>query len=287
LINKKQSLWIVTGIYLATVLAGGLLTYYLEDNSDLLAKLFFIDIALTLIVFLFSFKFGNASIYDPYWSVIPFTILFYWYFYSDIGFFTPQVLLTVLVVSLWSWRLTYNWVRRWQGLQDEDWRYINLKQQTGRWYVLVNFLGIHLFPTLIVFMAAIPLQYLLLYSHPFTLINYLGVIISFFGIWLEWLADYQLHKFKHKKQNPIAVMRFGIWRYMRHPNYLGEILFWIGLAVMAISPFTNWSLFLGAALMLLMFVFISIPMMQKRMLTTKPGYEDYIKSTYTILPKFW
>lgn len=287
MINKTQSLWIVTGIYLASLLAGGLLTYYIDDSNDLLAKLFFIDVILTFIVYIFSFKFGNGSIYDPYWSVIPFGMLFYWYYYSEVGFFTPQVLLTVLVVSVWSWRLTYNWARRWHGLQDEDWRYVNLKQKTGKWYVLVNFLGIHIFPTVMVFIAAIPLQYLLTFSQPFTPLNYFGVLISAFGIWIEWLGDYQLHLFKKDNKNPIAVMRFGIWKYMRHPNYLGEILFWVGLAVMAVSPFTGWTIFIGATLMLCMFVFISIPMMQKRLLASKPGYEDYIKSTYSILPKFW
>ena len=287
MISKTKSLWIVAGIYAATIIAGGFLTVYLENSGDLLAKLFFIDVILTVLVFIFSFRFGNSSIYDPYWSVIPFAMLLYWWYYSGVGATTPQVMLTFLVVSIWSSRLTYNWVRRWRGLQDEDWRYVRFKQQTGKWYLMVNFLGIHMFPTIVVFVAAVPLYYLLTFPHPLTWINYIGVVISFLGIWVEWLADYQLHAFKYKQHNPIAVMRFGIWRYLRHPNYLGEIMFWLGLAIMAVSPYTTWHLFVGPLLMFVLFVFISIPMMEKHLLTTKPGYGDYIKSTGTLFPKLW
>ena len=118
----------------------------------------------------------------------------------------------------------------------------------------------------------------------FTLLNYLGVAIAMLGIWIEWLADFQLHKFKVKENNPIAVMRFGIWKYIRHPNYLGEITFWFGLAMMGMGLFRSWELLLGPVLMLGMFVFASIPMMQKRLLERKPGYPDYIKSSWKLIP---
>lgn len=260
------------------------MTIYIDDNSNLLAKLFFIDVVLTIIVFGFSYKLGNGSVYDPYWSVIPFFMLFYWYYYSDISFLTPQILLTFLVVSIYSWRLTFNWVRRWHGLGDEDWRYSMLSQKTGKWYPIVNFLGIHLFPTVVVFIASIPLYYLIVVIHPFSVLNYIGVVVALFGVWIEWLADYQLHEFKVTNNNKIAVMRFGIWKYIRHPNYLGEISFWFGLGMMGMSDFMGWPLFIGAAIILFMFMFISIPMMQKRLLVSKPGYDDYVKSSWKLIP---
>ena len=282
--TKNKSLRIVFLIYLVAFLVGAFLTIFLDDQTDLLSKLFFIDIVLTGLVFAFSLRFGNASIYDPYWSIMPFFMLFYWGYYSYIDFWTPQIFLTCFVVTAYSFRLTYNWTRRWRGMDDQDWRYSMLAGKTGKWYPMVNFLGIHLFPTLMVFVVTIPLYYLFMTVHEFTWLNYAGVGVAMFGIWIEWLADYQLFRFKVMHNNPIAVMRFGIWKYIRHPNYLGEISFWFGLAMMAMGFFRSWELLLGPLLMTAMFALISIPMMQKHLIGRKPGYDDYIKSSWKLIP---
>lgn len=49
-------------------------------------------------------------------------------------------------LDFWEWK----WVDRRQGLEDEDFRYVDLRARYGRWYPLVNLSGIHLFPTLLV-----------------------------------------------------------------------------------------------------------------------------------------
>ena len=118
-------------------------------------------------------------------------------------------------------------------------------------------------------------------------ITWLGFLTSSSGIILEMVADNQLYRFKVKENNPIAVMRSGVWRYMRHPNYLGEIMYWIGLSLMAYTPYTTYSIFSGALLMIVMFILISVPMIDKQMLKTKPGYDIYMKSTWPIFPKLF
>jgi steroid 5-alpha reductase family enzyme len=274
----------VLRIYIVTLVAGGILAYFLPAN-DPMGKLFFIDVSMTVLVFIFSFKNNNSSLYDPYWSVIPFYIIFYWLYTFGLEAITIKVIITGFILSFWSWRLTGNWLRGWKGIEDEDWRYIQLKQQTRKWYIMVNFLGIHMFPTLVVFVATIPLYYIFMFPAEMNWLTYIGFFIALGGVVLEMVADNQLYKFKVQQNNPIAVMRFGIWQYLRHPNYLGEILFWLGLALIAHTPFTPIFVATGTFIMLLMFVFISIPLIDKRLLKSKPGYVHYKQKTWALIPK--
>jgi steroid 5-alpha reductase family enzyme len=283
-LDKHNSRKIVFWLYFLILGIGAILTYFLHAH-DALAKLFFIDVIMTIIVFIFSFKYGNASLYDPYWSVIPFGMLFYWLYVFGPEAITLKIFITGFLLSFWSWRLTGNWLRSWQGMDHEDWRYVQLKQQTGKWYLMVNFLGIHIFPTLVVFVAAMPIYYIFMFSSEMNWVTWTGIFISLGGIYLELIADNQLYEFKVKGNNPIAVMRFGVWQYLRHPNYLGEILFWIGIALMAYTPYTTISIFAGSMLLLAMFVFVSIPLIDKRLLKTKPGYVIYKDSTWALIPK--
>jgi steroid 5-alpha reductase family enzyme len=283
-LERSKSRITVLFVYLATLVAGALLTYFLPGN-DPLSKLFFIDVCMTILVFVISFKYNNASLYDPYWSVIPFGMLFYWVYVFGAEVISLKIIITSFIVSFWSWRLTANWLRGWQGLSHEDWRYRQLKQQTGKWYILVNFLGIHMFPTLVVFVASMPLYYIFMFSSEMNWVVWLGYVVALSGIILELTADNQLYKFKIKENNPIAVMRFGVWQYLRHPNYLGEILFWVGLMLISYTPYTTISVVSGSALVIALFVFVSVPLIDKRLLKTKPGYVIYKQSTWALIPR--
>ena len=281
--GRTNSLIIVGGIYLSAFILGVFLTLYLPQGNSL-SKLFLIDILLTLFIFMFSFRFGNASIYNPYWSVVPAFMIAYWW-YSTMAM--PNYLVwgvTLLLVFLWSVRLTHNWARGWQGMQHEDWRYLKLKETTGKWYLMVNFLGIHLFPTLLVWVASIPLAYIFTSNEGFTWLNWLGVVVAVVGIGIEFISDNQLRAFK-KEASAQAVLSSGVWSKVRHPNYLGEILFWWGLYIMAINSFTPWYISIGAVGVTSLFMFISIPMMDKHLLQKRPAYAVYMLKTGTLLPK--
>ncbi len=281
--SRFQSLIIVAAAYIATFIFGAFLTLYLPEGNSL-SKLFLIDIFLTLFIFMFSFRFGNASMYDPYWSVIPAYMIVYWW-YSTMAI--PNYLawiVTAFLVLIWSIRLTHNWVRGWQGMQHQDWRYLKLQDTTGKWYIMVNFLGIHLFPTLLVWVASVPLAYIFTSNEPFTLLNWFGVLLASAGVLLEYVSDNQLQRFKQTAESK-EVLSTGIWSIIRHPNYLGEILFWWGLYMMSINTFTPWYISSGAIGVSLLFVFISIPMMDKHLLQKRSGYAGYMLKVGALLPR--
>ncbi len=247
----------------------------------------FADFVATLVIFVFSFFFKNSSIYDPYWSIIPILIAFYFMLISPEGNGTRQLVILLLVL-FWGIRLTLNWARGWPGLHHQDWRYDDLSIKTGKFYWLVSFTGIHLLPTLLVFLGCIPILAAMQSSAPFGLLDFLAALVTFIAVVIELVADEQLKVFKKKKQDQSAVARNGLWAYSRHPNYFGEVLFWVGLFAFAIflSPIANAWTALGALAMILLFVFISIPMMDKRGLSRKPGYAQYIKEVSGFLPWF-
>jgi len=273
---------LISFIYILILAAGAYLVEFLPE-PHLLIKLLIVDIILTIIVFSQSAILKNASVYDLYWSVIPFAMLFYWIYELDVLTFNYRMMITISLLSVWSWRLTLNWFRGWKGLAHEDWRYMNLSSKTGVFYPIVNFLGIHLFPTLLVFIAALPLRAIFTSENPITYIDAIGASIMGLGILLEGMADNQMHRFKSSENNK-GIISEGIWRFTRHPNYLGEILFWWGLYILAIDAGISSYFIIGPILISLLFIFISIPMMERRLSKKHSEYNEYKRNTSMLLP---
>ena len=95
------------------------------------------DVAATVVIFGFSLAYRNSSFYDPYWSLAPIAIAIYWLSLANI--YPVRAFVVLALVTLWGLRLTWNWLRGWQGLGHEDWRYVDLQRSSGRAYWLVSF----------------------------------------------------------------------------------------------------------------------------------------------------
>jgi steroid 5-alpha reductase family enzyme len=270
-------------IYLIIGLTGIGFWVMLPELSDLL-RFLVSDLAMTVVCFVFSLIKRNSSVYDAYWSLIPFFFVLGWIYLND-GQLTLWTWLVFAIVSLWSWRLTLNWVRSWADFSHEDWRYVNLAKQSGKWYPLVNFSGIHLFPTLIVFAGIWPLFYVVDGSLANIGLMLLGSVISFTGIGLQFFADNKLARFR-RRPNPSKgeILQSGLWGMCRYPNYLGEIMFWIGLAFMGLAHGAPLITFFGAMAMILMFRLASIPMKEKRMAESRDGWDEYCERVPLLLP---
>ena len=105
------------------------------------------------------------------------------------------------------------------------------------------------------------------------------------GTGLELFADIQMKKFRKNRKDRSEIIRTGLWKYSRHPNYLGEVSFWYGVAfVLFIGNFNYWWTLLGAILNTMLFLFISIPLAENNMKKYKPGFDEYKKETRMLLP---
>ena len=82
------------------------------------------DVAATIVIFTISTIIKNTSLYDPYWNIAPLIIALYYLISPQSGNVRNwRSIIVFTLVLVWSVRLTFNWVRRWNGLKDEDWRY--------------------------------------------------------------------------------------------------------------------------------------------------------------------
>lgn len=242
------------------------------------------DLVATFVVFAFSVGFNNSSFYDAYWSVAPVPMVVWWAAWVG-GGHPVRAALIVGLLSLWAVRLTINWATGWSGLSHEDWRYVQLRKQTGAAYWVVSLLGLHLFPTLMVLGALWPAYVAMTSPAPLGLLDGLGMVVMLGAVLLEGTADAQLRAFRGRVQDPQANIEEGLWRWSRHPNYLGEMLFWWGLAIFAIAVDPhNLPTIAGACAMTTMFLFVSIPMMEKRMVERRPVYASYIQRVPMVIP---
>ena len=149
--NRAASFIAVALVYIFATLIG--VVVYRASALDWWLALLIADVAATVATFLFSLLFQNASVYDPYWSVQPPVILMAFAFGKEL---TSLGILLLIAVSFWAIRLTANWAYTFANLNHQDWRYTMLHEKTGVLYPIINFVGIHMVPTLVVYGCILP-----------------------------------------------------------------------------------------------------------------------------------
>jgi steroid 5-alpha reductase family enzyme len=245
------------------------------------------DLAATVVIFTFSVAYDNSSFYDPYWSVAPPCLAVYWVLGAPGDVSTTRQTLVLLLVFAWGIRLTANWLRGWHGLTHEDWRYVQLREQTGGAYWLASFVGLHLMPTVVVLLGCLPLFLAVARgTAPIGWLDLLATAVTGTAIAIETIADLQLHRFRATAA-PGSTLGTGLWAYSRHPNYFGEALFWWGLWLFgtAAGP-APWWLVAGAAAITAMLFFVSIPLIDDRMRASRPDYAERVARVSALVPWF-
>jgi len=275
--SRTASFIIITLIYVLAAVVG--VAVYACLPYSFWLNLLIADIAATVVTFVFSVIFRNASVYDPYWSVQPIVIILAFAMGKTI---TPVKIMLLFAVCLWGIRLTANWAYTFHGLDHQDWRYTMLREKTGFFYPFINFTGIHLVPTLVVYGCILPAVYVVISVAEGNIFSAMAVALSVAAAVFQGTADIQMHKFRKAKMG--GFIRTGLWKYSRHPNYLGEILMWWGVALAAVSvlPFSLY-LIAGAIANTLLFLCVSIPMADGRQ-SKKDGFAEYKKQTRMLLP---
>lgn len=114
--------------------------------------------------------------------------------------------------------------------------------------------------------------------HPFF---WVGVVVWVVGFGIEVVADHQKSVFRRDPSNKEAFIQHGLWAFSRHPNYVGEIILWVGVAIIAIPELNGWQ-WLGLISPLFVVVLLSkisgVPLLEKRADEKwggEPAYEAY------------
>ncbi len=274
--NRVLSFIVIALVYLIATVVG--ITIYNALELAWWLSLLIADVIATVVVFVFSLIFNNASVYDPYWSVQPPVILVAFAIGEKL---TAFGYLLIIVVSFWAIRLTANWAYTFLSLEHQDWRYTMLKQKTGAFYPIINFIGIHMVPTLVVYACILPAIYAVINGVSLSLGSVILLTVSLGAVVMQGIADIQMHKFRKNRTSPF--IRVGLWKYSRHPNYLGEILMWWGVGLSVVFATSVWQFTIGALLNTILFLSVSIPMADGRQ-SQKEGFDEYKNATRKLFP---
>lgn len=123
------------------------------------------------------------------------------------------------------------------------------------------------------------------------LLFYFGLFIFLSGFILEIIADTQKSKFRSNTENKNRFISTGLWSFSRHPNYLGEIILWLGISVMSISALSGWQYItlISPVFTYILLVYISGVRLLEESGKEKWGhleeYKKYLKNTPSLLIK--
>jgi steroid 5-alpha reductase family enzyme len=239
------------------------------------------------ILFILSLALKRNDIADVAWG--PGIALASWSSWYLAGQPTTTTTLVVLcLVSIWATRLgirIYLKNRR----KGEDARYARWRAAWGQWFYFRSYLQVYLlqgFLMVVVGYGAVHASIYAITVPESTLFLIVGSLIWITGFLFESIGDYQLDTFLKNPTNNGRLMRYGLWRYSRHPNYFGEVTMWWGIwliivplplsALALVSPLTITGLIL----------FVSgIPLLEAG-LAKHPEFPQYAKTTNVFIPWF-
>lgn len=225
--------------------------------------------------------FGDTSIGNFTWGG-GVTLLALYTFFKASSYQPRQILLTLLTV-LWALRLIIYVAQRYTG---KDPRFLTWKRKG---------LGAFFFNLLFMFIGQ--LAFMLVMAWPVVLVNtsnvpgftfkdVLATILWASGFIIEALADYQLFFFTRKPENKGKVMRYGLWKYSRHPNYFGEAVMWWAIFLIALSaPYGFTTIITPLTITFLLRFVTGVPLVERAM-ADNPEYQEYQRRTSVFIPWF-
>lgn len=188
------------------------------------------------------------------------------------------------LVLLWSLRLAIYLHGR-NKKKGVDPRYVELAKDWKGSYWVNAYFRVFMIQMLLCLIVAAPIIVVMLSSktslEPLSII---GAIVALIGLMTESFADQQMAVFQQLKPRPSKFCRIGLWKYSRHPNYFGEIVFWFGLGIIALeAPHGYYGLIGPIFLTFLLLKVSGVPMLENKY-KNHPEWPAYESQTRVLLP---
>lgn len=213
------------------------------------------------------------------------------FLFDSVSVATAAYLITGLI-GIWSVRLSVRIFKKNLG-KPEDARYAAWRaewMERGQWYFyLRSYLQINVLQGFIIVLVSMPfLVAVSTNTEPPLWSTLLGVALFIFGLSYETIADRQLDAFLARKRagtEPAPIMKTGLFRYSRRPNYFGEVCVWWGLALIVLPLPFGFIALLGPITITYIVTKITGPMLERIFLKKFPTeYQTYIKTTNYLIP---
>jgi len=238
-----------------------------------------------LLLWLLSLIIKNSSIVDIFWG-FGFVVSAWIAFFLASGSRGNRAWLMVILVTIWGLRLTLHVLVRNAG-KGEDFRYARWRRESGDQWWWRSLFKVNLLQGLILWVVAVPLTaaQMPVYSAPLNILDYFGAALWAFGFFFEAVGDAQLTRFRSDPENKGKVLKSGVWRLTRHPNYFGDAAQWWGFYLIASAAGAWWTV-ISPIVMTYLLVRVSGVAMLEKTLKEKPGYQAYVDSTSVFIPWF-
>lgn len=250
-------------------------------NIPLFASCALISFLIQWLIFIPSYIKQTEHFFDLTGSLTYLSIIGFGLYHSSKE---PTQIILGALVAIWALRLGIFLFRRVQQAKGDS--RFEQKNQFG-WFLMVwTIQGLWVFLTSATAMTVISIKN----AAPMNLLSWLGIAIWCFGFMFEVIADYQKTVFKRDVKNKGRFIQSGLWKYSRHPNYFGEIILWLGIALIALPSLHGLSYF---SLISPLFVYIlltqisGIPILERQGLDrwgAEEEYQNYLKTTPSLIP---
>ncbi len=190
-----------------------------------------------------------------------------------------------VLTTLWGLRLAS--YLAWRNIgQPEDKRYAQLRSTMNPgfwWKSLVVVFGLQ---GAIMWLVSQPLQWGVAHAQPgWRLGHLIGIALWTLGILFETLGDWQLARFKRVPENAGRVLKQGLWRYTRHPNYFGDFCVWWGLYLVSVAHGGHLWTIVGPMVMSILLMRVSgVTLLERSSMAEKPEFADYAARTNAFFP---
>ena len=244
-------------------------------------------LGIMLVLWLVSLRLRDTSIVDLFWG-LGFALIAVATLWRT-GGVSPRAFLLALLTTAWALRYSWHVWRRNIG-HGEDSRYAAMRkkaEESGQSWGLRSLYVVFLLQGVIMWLVSLPVQFGQLYQDPITLgwPVVAGLVLWIVGVLFEAVGDRQLKRFRADPENRGKVLQSGLWRYTRHPNYFGNACLWWGIWLCASEVDAAAWTFFGPALMTwALLKFSGVPILEKHLAATRPGYEDYMRRTSMFFP---
>tara|TARA_B100001287_G_scaffold268190_1_gene264184 strand:- start:375 stop:1220 length:846 start_codon:yes stop_codon:yes gene_type:complete len=250
----------------------------LLTDLPLVKNLILLIFCIQWISFIPAFIFQTEKFYDLTGSITYLTTVFTALYITDSGNISDYVI--VSCVAIWAIRLgSFLFMRIHKA--GEDRRFRDIKPNFTRFFMTWTLQGMWVSMCLLCVLTALSSYSGIIVNNIF----YIGLMIFISGFIIEVLADHQKTVFRKNIDNKDKFISSGLWAYSRHPNYFGEILLWLGIAVMSFSSLEGFQYFtlISPIFVYILLVYISGIRMLENQANKKWGhldsYKEYLKNT--------
>jgi steroid 5-alpha reductase family enzyme len=270
--------------------------------AQLAGTLITIMLITALVCFLVSELTRNYSQVDKLWSLMPVV----YSLITLVAFPSPRLWIMSFLVTIWGFRLSFNFYRKkgyniipWKGEEDYRWKIMRLHPLLkGRIrFGLFNLFFISFYQHFLILLFSAPLLMAAKFRNSsLTLTDIIAAFLMLLFIIIETVADNQLFRFRKLKQKVSAqgghfagslnqgFLSDGLWRFVRHPNFISEQMIWISFYLFAVASSGKWINWTLAGSLLLVLLFFGSTELTERISSEKyPGYATYKKD----VPKFF